>query len=250
MSESTVATASVPKATALIERALYGPATSPIVSIHDVMPETMSPVAAILERLDRRGAPKPILLVVPGRAWKTTELAQLRAWADSGIPLAGHGWHHQTSPAVTLYHRLHSALLSRNVAEHLALDTSGVLALLDRNYTWFDEQFLPGPELYVPPAWAMGAVSRAELARLPFRFYETLTGIYDAHDDSFHRIPLVGYEADTPLRTAALKVFNVANYALARAWSRPLRIAIHPYDFDYRLREDLAWMLDNGHPAR
>ena len=31
----------------------------------------------------------------------------------------------------------------------------------------------------MPPAWAMGPVSRSELRHLPFRYFETLRGVFD-----------------------------------------------------------------------
>ncbi len=246
MSGTLQAPASVPRPGArTLEMALAGTDTSPLFSIHDVMPETMEPVTQIVQRLKAHGILQPILLVVPGRNWQTAGLAQLRAWADSGIQLAGHGWNHASPPPDTLYHRVHSALISRNVAEHLALGSGGIQELLQRNHAWFAEQYLPSPEFYVPPAWAMGAIARSSLATMPFRYYETLTGIFDAVSGHFQTLPLVGFEADTPLRATVLRASNAANRALANRWKRPLRIAIHPHDFALRLRRDLEETLEN-----
>jgi predicted deacetylase len=101
---------------------------------------------------------------------------------------------------------------------------------------------LPAPSLYVPPAWAMGRISRAGLRKLPFRYYETISGVYDAQADRFIRLPLLGFEADTRIRATALKLSNVLNRRLANA-HRELRFAIHPTDFELYLARDLGGSL-------
>ena len=56
------------------------------------------------------------------------------------------------------------------------------------------------------------------------------------------RLPLVGFEADTRLRQAALTVSNLANLALSSS-SRPLRISIHPWDYELLLGSHLDQLL-------
>lgn len=208
-----------------------------LVSVHDLMPETFDAVLGIVRELAKLDAGPATLLVVPGRDWSGPQIDTLKALAEDGHPLAGHGWTHQVAQIRGLKHWLHSQLLSRNVAEHLALTEPEIAYLIEQCYAWFDDVGLPAPSLYVPPAWAMGAVSRARLRLLPFHRYETLTGIYDAREDRFHRIPLLGYEADTALRAAALRLSNQLNRVLARG--RALRIAIHPLDLRLRLADDI-----------
>lgn len=205
-----------------------------IVSIHDVMPETIGNVANILERLPFIPPAKIALLVVPGLVWTAPQLTQLRQWQADGYELAGHGWLHLTSNITTPYHKLHSRLISRNVAEHLSLSESAVAALVDRNFEWWMAQRFALPTLYVPPAWALGNLSRATMNELPFRFFETNVGLYDSEAYKLTRLPLVGYEADTLVRTAFLRGWNWLNVQISSA-ERPVRISIHPYDFEYRL---------------
>lgn len=211
-----------------------------LVSVHDVMPETRDRVAQLLRAMPQQIPPERIvLLVVPGRDWSGDDLEWLRSLQKTGYELAGHGWSHQCAPPRTLYHRLHSLLLSRDAAEHLSLDPASIEALVRANRQWFDQQGLAAPELYVPPAWALGPVPRSALAQLPFRYYETLTGIHDVQSGRFYRLPVVGFEADTPGRARVLRLINMLQLTLARWRRRPVRVAIHPQDAELYLAGDL-----------
>lgn len=217
-----------------------------LVSIHDVMPATLDRVERILERLVEAELTPVTLLVVPGSGWDSGALGRIRSMLTRGARLAGHGWTHNAPAIRGLKHRLHSALISRNAAEHLSLSRDEILELMQRNYRWFTEHELAAPRLYVPPAWAMGPISRAELDRLPFDRYETLAGIYDTVDGRFHRLPMAGFEADTAFRCWTVAGSNRFNRAIARTLGRPLRLGIHPDDFELRLADDLCRMLDAG----
>ena len=210
------------------------------ITVHDVMPETLPGVRELLDQIQLSGAPPPTLLVVPGRDWQTDQLEQLQAWTAAGCRLAGHGWLHECRGWGGLYHRLHGLFFSRRVAEHLERDAEGIETLLQENYAWFGERGLPSPELYVPPAWAMGAVSTSRLRSLPFRYYEYFRGVYDARRDRFYRLPLTGYEADTPLRKWGVRQFNRMQVQRAIRSGRPLRLSVHPRDHRLLLHEDLA----------
>jgi len=216
-----------------------------IVSVHDVMPETLPAVSELLEQLAAKGFGRLLLLIVPGKNWSDAGIDTLRDWQCQGHELAGHGWHHQVATAQLRgpWSRLHSKLISRNVAEHLALGADGILALLSRCHSWFQEHELELPDYYVPPAWAMGRISYAQLAESPFRRFEYLTGIYCTDHRSLRRLPLVGYEANDLLRAATVRFWNRLNESLIGP-QRPLRIAIHPHDMSYRLAKDLSDCLD------
>ncbi|MDT8448925.1 MAG: polysaccharide deacetylase family protein [Wenzhouxiangellaceae bacterium] len=220
-----------------------------LVSIHDVTPATLDRVGVIFDRLRRAGLLPVTLLVVPGARWDEAGLARLRELFAAGAVPAGHGWHHRARCIRGIRHRLHAALISRNAAEHLALSRRGILRLMERNHRWFSDHDLPVPSLYVPPAWAMGPVPRRFLDRLPFARYETLAGVYDAPSKRFVRLPMAGFEADTAPRAAFVRPFNALNRALARVSGRPLRLGIHPDDFDLRLAGDLERALAAGGEA-
>jgi predicted deacetylase len=209
-----------------------------IVSVHDVMPQTLERVAGILGRLEAAGTGGVSLLVVPGAGWTADTLDRLHGMLARGHRLAGHGWHHRCPRVRGLKHRLHSALISRDVAEHLALDAAGIEALIRRCGEWFPRHGLPQPDTYVPPAWAMGGIPRSRLYGLGFRYFETLTGVFDAGAGRFRRLPLAGFEADTRFRALALRTVNRVCASLASA-DRPLRIAIHPRDPELLLARDL-----------
>ncbi|MFP4352808.1 MAG: polysaccharide deacetylase family protein [Puniceicoccaceae bacterium] len=220
-----------------------------LVSLHDVMPETMDRVGSILQWLGGLGVPPVTLLVVPGKPWTPGQIESLRRLAGRGHTLAAHGWRHRTTPR-GLRHRLHAAFLSRNVAEHLALDSAGILALLQRSHAWFADNRLPPPTLYVPPAWALGAVRPDDLARAPFRMIETTFGLIRPRDPGraarpnrkppLERLPLTGYEADTAVRAAFLRWWNQGQVRKAARRGKPLRLSIHPDDPTLRLADQLA----------
>ncbi|MBS3757416.1 MAG: polysaccharide deacetylase family protein [Desulfobacterales bacterium] len=209
---------------------------SAIVSIHDVMPETLPRVMEILGFLEKAAVFPVTLLVVPGRSWPARDIKALKSLQDSGYELAGHGWQHRAGSVASKWHRLHGLLISRNEAEHLSLSARRIVDIITGCYDWFAAVGLDAPTLYVPPAWALGRVPKRVLKILPFRLYETQTGVFDAFSGVSYRMPVAGYMADTALRAKALKIINLINRLLIFA---PLRIAIHPDDLYLALSRDL-----------
>lgn len=217
-----------------------------IVSIHDLMPETMDRIEVILQWLEARKVPPCTLLVVPGKPWSAPQIERLHELADDGYSLAAHGWHHQTTPH-KLFHRLHALLISRNVAEHLDLNSDGILKLLQRSHDWFLENQLPAPDFYVPPAWALGAISKADLAKVPYTRIETTRGfIFPQKEGGGPKVslPLTGFEADTMLRAAFLRQWNTAQIKRAQNTKTPLRISIHPNDLELKLRDQMESLFE------
>ncbi|MEQ8407431.1 MAG: polysaccharide deacetylase family protein [Gammaproteobacteria bacterium] len=216
-----------------------------LVSIHDVMPETLGHCTSLIEPLLKRDLGPITLLVVPGREWSTRDLDTLRAWQAAGCQLAGHGWTHEATHIHTLYHKLHSLILSRRAAEHLSQQEGNLLALIRRCHGWFVEHDLGAPALYVPPAWALGNIRSPLLADLPFTMIEVLRGVIRLQDQSLLRLPLTGYEADNSWRAWNLKPWNSWNEKRAIVSGKPLRIGIHPYDNELRLSRQLWQQLDH-----
>ncbi len=214
-----------------------------LISIHDVMPETLDAVAGHIERLRAQGHQRLTLLVVPGRDWAPEGIERLAQWHNEGIELAAHGWHHRVQRLAGPYHRIHAALLSRHCAEHLALDSARIGALMTAAADWFDEQGLPRPTSYVPPAWALGSIGRDQLARLPYERIEVTRGLLAPAEGRLELLPLVGFEADTAARAHLLRGWNRMQIAWARRRQRPLRIGIHPRDHELRLAGDLQRVL-------
>jgi len=216
---------------------------SALVSVHDVMPSTLADVLTTIAFLESRGIAPMVLLVVPGRLWNAEQVGELKQLQQKGYLLAGHGWAHRVDRMVGFRHTLHACLFSRNAAEHLALDSRRIVSLITRCYDWFEEWGLDLPVLYVPPAWAMGSISKSRLRTLPFRYFEYFSGVYDGKTDRFYRLPLVGYEADRLWRALPLRLWNVMNLAVARRTGL-LRIAIHPHDLHLRLSNELKTLLE------
>jgi len=210
-----------------------------LLSIHDLMPQTMAAVRETITLLERHRLAPATLLVVPGTGWDQAGIDELRALQRAGYRLAGHGWQHQVPRIRRPYHRLHSLLISRHVAEHLDLDADGIIGLIRRCHRWFADHGLEEPALYVPPAWAMGNVSTAQLiAEAPFAFYEDFNGVLDARTGRYHRIPMLGYEADRVLRVPIIRAWNALNRWRAARRGR-LRIGLHPYDLGLRLGSEI-----------
>jgi predicted deacetylase len=219
-----------------------------LLSVHDVMPDTIDDVEHLLSELSALGYRKITLLVVPGSGWTPGSLQRLRALSRYGAEFAGHGWRHVVEDIRGLRHRTHSLLISRNVAEHLALSASQIRSLVQRCYDWFGANDFPEPALYVPPAWAMGPIGRHDLDRLPFEQYETFAGVYDSAAGAFRRMAMVGFEADTSFRALSCRVWNRWNLRVAGA-SKPVRVAIHPRDLGLLLGENLRRFLEHGGQA-
>ena len=209
-----------------------------LVSIHDVMPVTLGKVCGIFDKLQDAERLPVTLLVVPGLDWRPQQLDTLRYLVDRGAELAGHGWCHRAKSIRGLRHRVHSALISRDVAEHLALDRAGCVELMQECYEWFGIHDLPSPDLYVPPAWAVGSARRSDLDALPYERFETMGGVYVAKQ-GFLRLPMIGFEADTAFRALACRTWNRMNTSWARMRGT-LRVGIHPGDFELRLGRDAA----------
>lgn len=217
--------------------------TTALVSIHDVEPRRLPRVMEIVALLEREGVPPVTLLVVPGLDWRRSDVDVLRALVSSGHELAGHGWVHRAPGARSRYHRLHAAVLSRDEAEHLSRTPEDLVERISRCRAWFERVGLPSPDLYVPPAWAMGALDSEALIALGFRWYETLTGFMSPPSGLGVKLPLVGFEADTLARQVGLELWNAANLTAATWSRRPVRVAIHPDDLRLRLGRSLRALL-------
>lgn len=214
-----------------------------IISVHDVMPDTLGRVEHLLTSL-LQDVPNEhvLLLVVPGLSWSADQINTLKQWQQNGYEIAGHGWLHQVDQIRTSYHRLHSYFLSRNAAEHLSKTAGDLKQLLIQNRQWFSEHEFQRPRFYVPPAWALGSVRRTTLFKLGFTGLETTRGICSLADGRTRLLPLVGFEADTASRALWLRLWNRVNFIVARK-RRPVRISIHPFDDDYRLANQMRQMI-------
>ena len=213
-----------------------------LISIHDVMPETLDQVQELIDCLPLKARPNTLLLVVPGRDWQPTQIEQLRHWQQQGFELVGHGWSHRAPERRSLYHRLHSAVISRDAAEHLSQNRRDLVRLLSRCHQWFEHWALAPPRTYVPPAWALGALKPEDLQTSPFQFVETTFCIYCSRTQRRRYLPLLGFEADSRFQASMLRLWNRMNTTLAGP-DRPPRLALHPQDLRLKLSADLYGQL-------
>ncbi len=215
-----------------------------LLSVHDITPETIPRLTEMVDIFDDLDICNVSLLLIPVSTWEPDQISYIKRLGKKGYQLAGHGWRHHCFGAKDTFHRIHAALFSRNAAEHYSCKTpKEIKKIIKQCYRWFKTEGLGCPRYYVAPAWAMGKIVTTELRGLPFRWYEFLSGVYDSRTDRFYRIPLMGFEADTVLRALFLKIFNYLNYRIALIWKRPYRIAIHPNDFNLKLKSDLLALL-------
>lgn len=211
-----------------------------VVTLHDVMPNNLAKIDRCLRELEHHSLSPCYLLVVPGLNWNEKTIAKLRHYVSQGHVLVAHGWVHKAHKIHSLYHRLHSVIISRDVAEHLSLSQSERVTLMTKSRTWFKDNHLPIPNYYVPPAWALGRLRQSDLHNTGFTIVENISGMFDTNSQQFQYMPLVGFETDTTLRAISVRLFNALNLFVAQAFpSRRLRVAIHPDDFDLRLANSL-----------
>ncbi len=225
-----------------------------LASIHDLMPETLERVERIIGILDDKDVFPAALLVVPGKPWTDPQLDKIHQWVARGFRLIAHGWHHWGPPR-SFGHRIHSILISRNEAEHLSKPGEEVVELMQRSHDWFLHQGFPAPEVYIPPTWALGAVSQKDLKKLPYRCVETTFGVWTVSgkgEDSegsaepeFTSLPVAGFLCDTTGRTLFSRPWNQVQAWKARQRCTPLRISIHPDDFELRLADQLHNFLED-----
>ena len=99
------------------------------------------------------------------------------------------------------------------------------------------------PSLYVPPAWALGALSSGDLKKAPYRMIETTSGVRLPASAKCRRLPLTGFEADTSFREFFLRRWNRAQCKWAIKSNKPLRISLHPDDLQLRVVDQLEEFL-------
>ncbi len=213
-------------------------------SVHDVSPESFARVREIVQRLTEAGRVPLTVLVVPAGQWRSDDVAQLATWQAEGHLLALHGWDHRAPAKSGLYHRLHSLVISRDAAEHLGRGRAQIAERVSRGRDWFLSQRLGPPRMYVPPAWAMGELPVRWFAGRGFDWVETQTGIYKVGEGQWWRLPVIGFQAPGRFQAGLLRISNAINIALSRTAKRPVRIAIHPDDFEHHLAADLERLLE------
>ena len=208
------------------------------ISIHDVRPNNLHKIIKIINLLfDKYNIQKITLLVIPGLNWNNKQIKILKTLQEKkGIELAAHGWYHKSNSIKTIYHYIHSKLISADSAEHLSRSKPSIIKLLNDSHLWFINQGLNSPTLYVPPAGALGDIDEEDLSALPFNEFEMISGIFI--NNKFIFITLIGFKTKTYFKFIIVKVLNFINY-LSYNFFGLIRIAIHPDDFNLLLKHDI-----------
>ena len=207
------------------------------VSIHDVSPQSLNYIPKIIETLRYQFKINKIcILVIPGLNWNNTQIETLKSWQNRGIQIAAHGWRHKAKDKKSLYHKIHSMIISANCAEHLSKDKQEIIQIIKDSFNWFVDNGLKKPLLYVPPAWALGKITKEDLNQLSFTHYECTTGM--VYGEKYCFLPLLGFEETTFCGSIIRQFFNGLNFILAK-FTGIIRIAIHPNDFNLYLKKDL-----------
>ena len=82
-----------------------------------------------------------------------------------------------------LFHKLHSFILSRDVAEHLDLDSQAIIDLMNESHKWFLENNLGSPSLICATRLGFRLCQIQRFKGHPFEQVETTRGIYNAKKD-------------------------------------------------------------------
>ena len=204
----------------------------------------MDNVEIIIHKLETEfNVNKICVLIIPGLNWKKNQIRRLKKWQNRGIEIGAHGWKHLASTNKSFYHKIHSIIISRNCAEHLSMNKQDIIKLMNNSYEWFINNGFKKPKLYVPPAWALGNVSKEELHQLKFKYFECTTGMI--HNKKYKFLPLLGFEEKTFIGSKIRKIFNLFNFIMA-SFIGVIRIAIHPNDFKLYLKHDIKKYLSKN----
>ena len=208
------------------------------ISIHDVTPKNLENIEKIIFLLNNKfNINKICILVIPGLHWDQNQINKLKVWQNQGIEIAAHGWQHVSQSNKSIYHKIHSLIISKNCAEHLSKDASDIINLIHKSYDWFISNGFKKPLLYVPPAWALGNITKKDLSELKFSYFECTTGLI--FNQKYIFIPLIGFEEKNFIMALIRKFFNGLNYFMAY-FTGIIRIAIHPDDFNLYLKKDIS----------
>lgn len=215
------------------------PALPLVVSIHDVRPGLIDSVTRMLEILKNHGVAKTSLLVIPNfhhqepLAEQPKILQKIRDWQTQGHELMQHALYHREDRPTkqTAWQYLVSRHYTNGEGEFYRLNKSTAQQRLQNGKKLFaDWQFnSPG---FTAPAWLYSQESIEAIADCGFAYFTTLLGVQPINR------PFISARAIVWSHRAAWRRFT-SNLILPiiatrlMLMKRPLRIALHPPDFDY-----------------
>lgn len=209
-----------------------------LVSIHDVGPRFAIEVAALAERLSNLlGGPRFAMLVVPDH-WAAAPLSRdpafarvLRGWADRGVEMFLHGWHHRddSTHGATIA-GLKARHMTAGEGEFLGLDFDTALARMRAGRDVVEQAIGRPVAGFIAPAWlyGAGAIDAVREAGFPlaedhFRVWSPVSGQILA------RGPVVTWASRSRARVASSLVAAAAA-RLVLPVTTTVRVAVHPGD--------------------
>jgi predicted deacetylase len=202
-------------------------------SIHDVSPRFEREVDMLAQRIERAtGSARFAMLVVPNH-WGSAPIAgnaafqrRLRGWADAGIEIFLHGWHHRDDQP-TGFKARH---LTAGEGEFLHLDRAEAERRLVEGRKLLEDATGRQVAGFVAPAWLYGDDARAALADLRFPLAEDHFRVWQPADGAvLAKGPVISWASRSRARIASSLLFaRLARTALQR--QRVVRVALHPGD--------------------
>lgn len=176
-----------------------------VVAVHDVMDGTLPGVRKVLSDLDRIGATRRSLLVVPGGSRPLREVPELRELLARELQrdgeLLAHGWSHRMAgrPRGSVPTRLRAVLFARSIAEFTSLDRADAtlaagMARQELALAGFDVEGFCAPGWLEAP-WVGGALRAAG-----YRFDVGMASLTDLENGRRNRLGWHGYMGAGPVQ--------------------------------------------------
>lgn len=209
-----------------------------LASIHDVSPRFECQVDRLVSLLEPHVGRRMAMLVVPNH-WGDAPIvpsspfaARLRRWAEEGVEIFLHGFHHRDQHAhPALADRLRARWFTAGEGEFLGLSRTEAGRLIGDGRALVEDVIGKPVAGFVAPAWLYGAGSLAALidcgvpiAEDHWRIWSPATGALLA------RGPVITWASRTRPR---LQSSLAAAHLLARAPIRALRVGVHPPDIHH-----------------
>lgn len=212
-----------------------------MITIHDISPENFKNSMELLRLCEYAGA-RTILAVIPARKWSNLQINQIRSAIREGHELAQHGYSHSINEGrKTFFSRLHGALFSNDVAEHLVFERE---ELLRRLIAGIEALVVFGDvRWYVPPAWSVGPLYLEDYREMGVDCLEHLWGYESVNTRQKVTLPILGYQATNIMRHCGLLLWNTVNDFIPTLWCR---IALHPEDIESPLVKKLKQRLNSS----
>jgi predicted deacetylase len=209
-----------------------------LTAIHDVSPRFADEVDILFDRLAPSAGSENIAMLVVPDFWGIASLTKapafrrnLRCWADQGVEIFLHGWHHRAEHRPqSRFDQFRANHLTAGEGEFLAIDKASAVRKM-RDGRKLLEDITGNPVSgFIAPAWLYGPGAHEALAEVGFTLAEDHMHVWNpVSGATLATGPVVTWASRSALRTASSLAFaRVAPTILSR--SPVARIAVHPGD--------------------